>query len=139
MAKADSNITIHQEACDLKNGHFIAPAIMENVSPNHPINQDEIFGPIATIQPYKSDDELVELANNTDYGLCASIFTNDKNQAKQLASKIDAGLVWVNTWLARDLRTPFGGVKASGFGREGGNYALNFFTEPKNICFMENE
>lgn len=139
MGISDKDITVHQETCSMESGHYIAPAIMENVPADHPINQDEIFGPIATIQSYKSEDELIELANNTDYGLCASIFTNDRMHAKELASKIDAGIVWINTWLARDLRTPFGGVKASGFGREGGQYALNFFTEPKNICFTEND
>ena len=139
MGISDKDITVHQETCSMESGHYIAPAIMENVPTDHPINQDEIFGPIATIQSYKSEDELIELANNTDYGLCASIFTNDRMHAKELASKIDAGIVWINTWLARDLRTPFGGVKASGFGREGGQYALNFFTEPKNICFTEND
>ncbi|MAW07013.1 MAG: 2-hydroxymuconic semialdehyde dehydrogenase [Halobacteriovoraceae bacterium] len=137
MAKEDSSITVHQYESQMKEGNFISPMLLENVGVNHPINQDEIFGPIATIQPYESEDEVVALSNNTQYGLCASIFTKDREQATRLASKIDTGIVWVNTWLARDLRTPFGGVKASGFGREGGNYALNFFTEPKNICFPE--
>ena len=137
LAKEDQAITVHQENLKMTEGNFIAPMLLENVDANHPINQDEIFGPIATLQPYKSEEELVTLANSTQYGLCASIFTNDRDQANRLALKIDTGIVWINSWLARDLRTPFGGVKASGFGREGGHYALNFFTEPKNICFPE--
>ena len=139
LAKEDSKITVHQHEHKMKKGNFIAPMILENVSTDHPINQDEIFGPIVSIQPYETEDELIQLANSTQYGLCASIFTKDPKQANRIASKIEAGIVWINTWLARDLRTPFGGVKASGFGREGGNYALNFFTEPKNICYLEEE
>ena len=135
LAKEDSNIIVHQFSHDMEKGNFISPMILENVGPNHPINQEEIFGPIATIQSYKTEEELISMANNTEYGLCASIFTKDQLQGKRIASKIEVGIVWINTWLARDLRTPFGGVKASGFGREGGNYALNFFSEPKNICF----
>jgi aminomuconate-semialdehyde/2-hydroxymuconate-6-semialdehyde dehydrogenase len=137
LATGDSNIIVHQSKNNMNVGNFIAPTLLENVSADHAINQEEIFGPIATIQPYENEEELTTLANNTDYGLCATIFTNDKIQANRLASQIDAGIIWVNTWLARDLRTPFGGVKASGFGREGGHYALNFFSETKNICFSE--
>ncbi len=137
MAKEDSSIIVHQNESKMKEGNFISPMLLENVGVNHPINQDEIFGPIASLKAYENEDELATLANSTQYGLCASIFTEDKTQAKRIASKIETGIVWINTWLARDLRTPFGGVKASGFGREGGNYALNFFTEPKNICFTE--
>ena len=136
LAKNDSGIIVHQHKHSMSKGNFISPMLLENVKPDHPINQEEIFGPIATLQNYQTEEELITLANNTEYGLCASIFTEDKEQARKLASKIESGIVWINTWLARDLRTPFGGVKASGFGREGGNYALNFFSEPKNICFL---
>lgn len=139
LAKKDSTIIFHQSKNSMNTGNFIAPTILENVPPDHVINQEEIFGPIATIQPYEDEGELIALANNTQYGLCASVFTKNKTQAKRLAYKIETGIVWINSWLARDLRTPFGGVKASGFGREGGNYALNFFTEPKNICFPEED
>ena len=137
MAKRDPSIKLHLFDHNIQFGNFISPALLENVPPDHAINQEEIFGPIATLQSYSSEDELINLANNTEYGLCASIYSQDKDQAKRLASKIEAGIVWINTWLERDLRTPFGGAKASGFGREGGNYALNFFTETKNICIPE--
>ena len=97
-------------------------------------NQDEIFGPVVTLNKFKTEEEVLALANNTKYGLSATIFTNDLKRAHRVAENIDAGIVWVNTWLLRDLRTPFGGIKNSGVGREGGFEALRFFTEPKNVC-----
>ena len=97
-------------------------------------NQEEIFGPIVTLQSIKSEYEAIQLANETEYGLSATIWTEDKEKANRISSQIDAGIIWVNCWLVRDLRTPFGGMKQSGMGREGGDDALRFFTEPKNIC-----
>ena len=97
-------------------------------------NQEEIFGPVVTIQPFDSEDEAIENANSTKYGLAASIFTNDLKKAHRVAGNLETGIVWINCWLLRDLRTPFGGVKDSGVGREGGFEALHFFTEPQNIC-----
>ena len=97
-------------------------------------NQEEIFGPVITLQPFDDEEEAIALANATNYGLAASIWTTDLKRAHRVASKIESGIVWVNTWLMRDLRTPFGGVKDSGVGREGGWDALRFFTEAQNIC-----
>ncbi|MBL6876512.1 MAG: aldehyde dehydrogenase family protein, partial [Chitinophagales bacterium] len=115
-------------------GYFIAPTVIEGLQPNCLTNQDEIFGPVVTLNKFKTEEEVLALANNTKYGLSATIFTNDLKRAHRVAENIDAGIVWVNTWLLRDLRTPFGGVKNSGVGREGGFEALRFFTEPKNVC-----
>jgi aminomuconate-semialdehyde/2-hydroxymuconate-6-semialdehyde dehydrogenase len=117
-----------------ENGYFIAPTVIEGLKSTCVTNQDEIFGPVVTLNKFKTEEEVVGLANNTKYGLSATIFTNDLNRAHRVAENIHAGIVWVNTWLLRDLRTPFGGVKNSGVGREGGFEALRFFTEPKNVC-----
>lgn len=115
-------------------GYFIAPTVIEGLKSNCVTNQDEIFGPVVTLNKFKTEEEVIALANNTKYGLSATIFTNDLTRAHRVAEEIHAGIVWVNTWLLRDLRTPFGGVKNSGVGREGGFEALRFFTEPKNVC-----
>ena len=117
-----------------ENGYFIAPTVIEGLKSTCLTNQDEIFGPVVTLNKFKTEEEVVALANNTKYGLSATIFTNDLKRAHRVAENIHAGIVWVNTWLLRDLRTPFGGVKNSGVGREGGFEALRFFTEPKNVC-----
>jgi aminomuconate-semialdehyde/2-hydroxymuconate-6-semialdehyde dehydrogenase len=96
-------------------------------------NQEEIFGPVVTVMAFDAESEALELANATRYGLAATVWTSDLKRAHRVAHEIDAGIVWINSWLVRDLRTPFGGVKQSGIGREGGFEALRFFTEPKNI------
>ena len=98
------------------------------------MNQEEIFGPVVTIQPFDSDEEAVCFANSTEFGLAATVWTKDLKRAHKMAAALDTGIVWVNCWLLRDLRTPFGGVKNSGVGREGGFEALQFFTEPQNVC-----
>jgi len=96
-------------------------------------NQEEIFGPVVTIMPFDTEEDAIQIANSTEYGLAATIWTNDLKRAHRVADTVQAGIIWVNAWLIRDLRTPFGGVKSSGVGREGGWEALRFFTEPKNI------
>ncbi len=116
------------------NGYFIEPTVIEGLGPNCQTNQEEIFGPVVTLQSFKTEDEALQLANATQYGLAATIWTQDITRANRVAAKIESGIIWVNCWLLRDLRTPFGGMKNSGVGREGGWEALRFFTEAKNIC-----
>ena len=116
------------------NGWFIEPTVIEGLSNSCRTNQQEIFGPVVTLQSFESDEEAIGLANDTEYGLSASIWTQDITRGHRLAEKIEAGVVWINCWLVRDLRTPFGGVKQSGMGREGGDESLRFFTHTKNIC-----
>lgn len=117
-----------------KNGWFIEPAVVEGLPFNCRTNQEEIFGPVVTLMPFKTEDEVLMHANNTLYGLASSIWTSNLGRAHRMAAKIQTGIVWVNCWMVRDLRTPFGGMKNSGLGREGGMEALRFFTEPKNVC-----
>ena len=116
-----------------KNGWFIAPTIIEGLATSCRSNQEEIFGPVVTIQPFDDEADALQQANDSPYGLSATIWTNDLNRTHRLASALQCGIVWVNTWMLRDLRTPFGGVKNSGMGREGGWEALRFFTETKNV------
>lgn len=117
-----------------ENGYYLEPTIIEVESNQCKLNQEEIFGPIVTIMPFDTEEEVLEMANDVVYGLSATLWTNDLKRTMRIGKKIQAGIVWVNTWLLRDLRTPFGGMKSSGVGREGGFEALRFFTEPKNIC-----
>jgi aminomuconate-semialdehyde/2-hydroxymuconate-6-semialdehyde dehydrogenase len=121
-------------AGNLKGGYYLEPTVIEGLSYDCSINQEEIFGPVLSLLPFKSEEEVIMMANSTKYGLSASIFTNDISRGHRVAAKIKAGVVWVNTWLLRDLRIPFGGMKQSGIGREGGFKSLQFFTEPKNVC-----
>lgn len=116
------------------NGYFIEPTIIEGLGPNCKTNQEEIFGPVVTLQPFETEEEALQLANATNYGLAASIWTQDASRANRMAANVQSGIIWVNCWLLRDLRTPFGGMKNSGVGREGGWEALKFFTEVKNVC-----
>jgi aminomuconate-semialdehyde/2-hydroxymuconate-6-semialdehyde dehydrogenase len=116
------------------NGLFIEPTIIEGLGPHCRTNMEEIFGPVVTLQSFKTEDEALQLANTSDYGLSATIWTQDVSRANRVAAKVHSGIIWVNCWLLRDLRTPFGGFKNSGTGREGGWEALRFFTEPKNVC-----
>ncbi|MGH8123585.1 MAG: aldehyde dehydrogenase [Rudaea sp.] len=116
------------------NGWFIAPTAIEGLAMDCRTNQEEIFGPLVTLMPFDGDDEAIALANATRYGLAASLWTSNLTRAHRVAARLEAGIVWINCWLRRDLRTPFGGVKDSGAGREGGVEAMRFFTEPKNIC-----
>jgi aminomuconate-semialdehyde/2-hydroxymuconate-6-semialdehyde dehydrogenase len=115
-------------------GWYIAPTVIEGLSYDCRTNQEEIFGPVVTITPFDTDEEALMMANSTEYGLASIVWTENLTRAHTMAAKIKAGIVWINCWLLRDLRTPFGGVKNSGVGREGGLEALRFFTEPKNVC-----
>jgi len=117
-------------------GWYVAPTVIEGLSPEARCNQEEIFGPVVSIAPFDTEAEALLLANSTDYGLSATVWTENLSRAHRFARGLEAGIVWVNTWLLRDLRTPFGGVKHSGVGREGGWEALRFFTEAKNVCIQ---
>lgn len=117
-----------------ENGYYIEPTVIEVPTDECRINQEEVFGPVVTIMPFNTEDDVLQIANKVTYGLSATIWTNDLKRTMRLSNQIQAGIVWVNTWMMRDLRTPFGGVKASGVGREGGFEALRFFTEAKNVC-----
>ena len=119
-----------------ESGYYLQPTIIEVSDNKCKLNQEEIFGPVVTIMPFKSDTEALQLANDSKYGLSATLWTNNLNRTLQFSKQLQTGIVWVNTWMLRDLRTPFGGQKDSGVGREGGFEALRFFTEPKNICIQ---
>jgi aminomuconate-semialdehyde/2-hydroxymuconate-6-semialdehyde dehydrogenase len=118
----------------LKNGWYIAPTVIEGLTYNCRTNQEEIFGPVVTIMPFDTEEEVLMMANSTVYGLAATVWTQHLTRAHRVANQLQSGIVWINCWLLRDLRTPFGGVKQSGVGREGGFEALRFFTEAKNVC-----
>lgn len=115
-------------------GYYIAPTVVEDLAYDCRTNQEEVFGPFVTLTPFEKEEEVLQMANSTDYGLSATLWTENLSRAHRMAKEIHAGIVWVNTWLLRDLRTPFGGMKQSGVGREGGFNALDFFTEAKNVC-----
>ncbi len=115
------------------NGYFVQPTVFTGLAADSQTNQQEIFGPVVSIQPFDDEDHAVELANGTNYGLSSSVWTNHLGRGHRMAERIESGVVWVNAWMVRDLRTPFGGMKSSGMGREGGQESLRFFTEPKNV------
>lgn len=119
-----------------ENGYYFQPTVIEVTDNSCRVNQEEIFGPIVTVMSFKTDAEALQLANDVKYGLSATLWTNNLNRTMQFSKQLHTGIVWVNTWMLRDLRTPFGGQKDSGVGREGGLEALRFFTEPKNICIQ---
>lgn len=122
------------EVPGFEGGYFLRPAVIEGLPLECRTNQEEIFGPVVTITPFDDEEEVLAMANGTGYGLAASLWTSDVSRANRVAEQLQSGIVWVNCWMLRDLRTPFGGVKNSGVGREGGWEALRFFTEPKNVC-----
>jgi aminomuconate-semialdehyde/2-hydroxymuconate-6-semialdehyde dehydrogenase len=115
-------------------GWFISPTVIEGLAFDCRTNQEEIFGPVVTIMPFDSEEEVLGYANSTQYGLAATVWTQNLTRAHRVAAELRSGIVWINCWLLRDLRTPFGGVNQSGVGREGGWEALRFFTEQKNVC-----
>ncbi|WP_417873146.1 aldehyde dehydrogenase [Xanthomarina gelatinilytica] len=117
-----------------ENGYYLEPTVIEVPNDDCRVNQEEIFGPVVTIMPFNREDEVLQMANKVKYGLSATLWTNNLKRTMRMSHQLQAGIVWVNTWMMRDLRTPFGGVKASGVGREGGFEALRFFTEAKNVC-----
>lgn len=119
-------------------GWFIEPTIIENLAFDCRTNQEEIFGAVVSIQPFDTEDEVLTYANSVEYGLSSTVWTENLSRAHRMAEKIESGIVWINCWLLRDLRTPFGGMKNSGVGREGGFEALRFFTEEKNVCIRTN-
>ena len=116
------------------NGYFVEPTVVVGLNHLCRTNQEEIFGPVVTIMPFDTEAEVIEYANSTTYGLSATIWTENLKKAHRVSALVKSGIIWVNCWLFRDLRTPFGGLKQSGLGREGGWDALKFFTESKNIC-----
>jgi len=117
-----------------ENGYYLEPTVIEIQTNECRVNQDEVFGPVVTIMPFKTEDEVLQMANSVNYGLSATLWSNNLKRTMRMSNQLQVGIVWVNTWMMRDLRTPFGGVKASGVGREGGFEALRFFTEAKNVC-----
>ncbi|MDP1747013.1 MAG: aldehyde dehydrogenase family protein, partial [Bacteroidota bacterium] len=119
---------------EFSEGYYIAPTVIEGLAYNCRTNQEEIFGPVVTLTPFETEEEVLMYANSTQYGLSAIVWTESLTRAHRVAGMLHAGIVWINCWLLRDLRTPFGGVKSSGVGREGGFEAFDFFTEPKNVC-----
>ena len=118
-------------------GSFLEPTIVSNLDYQSRTATEEIFGPVVTLHKFGKDEDAVEMANCTEYGLAGSVWTSDSARGKSLAEKIETGMVWINTWLHRDLRVPFGGVKNSGVGTEGGRWSLSFFSQPVNICVKE--
>jgi aminomuconate-semialdehyde/2-hydroxymuconate-6-semialdehyde dehydrogenase len=117
-----------------ENGYFVTPSIISGLGPDCRTNQEEIFGPVITVMPFDTEEQAIDHANSTSYGLSATIWTENLKRAHRVSAQLKSGIIWVNCWLFRDLRTPFGGMKQSGVGREGGWEALRFFTEAKNIC-----
>jgi aminomuconate-semialdehyde/2-hydroxymuconate-6-semialdehyde dehydrogenase len=117
-----------------KGGFFYEPTVIEGLDAGCRVEQEEIFGPVVTVQKFSKDEDALRLANGTGYGLAAIVYTEGLRRANAFAAGVQSGIVWVNCWMVRDLRTPFGGMKQSGVGREGGMEAIKFFTEPKNVC-----
>ena len=117
-----------------RKGYYVEPTVITGLGCEHRVLQEEIFGPVVTITPFREEADAIAFANSTRYGLSSSVWTRDLSRAHRVAAAIESGTVWINCWLLRDLRVPFGGMKESGVGREGGFESLNFFTEAKNVC-----
>lgn len=119
---------------ELNDGAWIEPTIWTGLADDARVIREEVFGPCCHIRPFDTEEEVIALANDTNYGLAAAIWTENSSRAVRVAEQMEVGLVWVNSWFLRDLRTAFGGTKQSGIGREGGIHSLDFYTEIKNIC-----
>ncbi|MDZ7817487.1 MAG: 2-hydroxymuconic semialdehyde dehydrogenase [Aliarcobacter sp.] len=119
---------------NMKDGYWVEPTIWTGLSEDATVVKEEVFGPCCHVQPFDTEEEVIKMANNSPYGLAATVFTENLDKAHRVAGQIDAGIVWINSWFLRDLRTPFGGMKGSGIGREGGHHSLEFYTELKNVC-----
>jgi len=119
---------------NMKDGYWVEPTIWTGLSEDATVVREEVFGPCCHIQPFDTEEEAIQMANNSPYGLASTVFTENLDKAHRVASKLDTGIVWINSWFLRDLRTPFGGMKGSGIGREGGHHSLEFYTELKNVC-----
>ena len=135
--KSDSTVLCGGQKVSFKNaqnGYYLEPTVIEVSSNECLLNQEEIFGPVVTIMPFNNDSEVLEMANDVKYGLSATVWTNNLKRSMYFSQHLDVGIIWINTWMQRDLRTPFGGQKSSGLGREGGFEVLRFFTETKNVC-----
>jgi aminomuconate-semialdehyde/2-hydroxymuconate-6-semialdehyde dehydrogenase len=117
-------------------GAYLRPTVLAELSASSRTATEEIFGPVVTLHAFSNEDEAVEMANLTAYGLAGSVWTADTERGHAFAKRMETGIVWVNTWLNRDLRTPFGGVKQSGVGREGGDWSMAFFSEMTNVCIQ---
>ncbi len=135
--KSDSKVLCGGQKVSFKNaqnGYYLEPTVIEVSSNECLLNQEEIFGPVVTLMPFNNDSEVLEMANDVKYGLSATVWTNNLKRSMYFSQHLDVGIIWINTWMQRDLRTPFGGQKSSGLGREGGFEVLRFFTETKNVC-----
>lgn len=135
--KSEATVLYGGQKVSIKNGekgYYLEPTVIEVSSNNCLLNQEEIFGPVVTLMPFKNATKVLEIANDVKYGLSATVWTNNLKRSMYFSEHLEAGIIWINTWMQRDLRTPFGGQKASGIGREGGFEVLRFFTEAKNIC-----
>jgi aminomuconate-semialdehyde/2-hydroxymuconate-6-semialdehyde dehydrogenase len=128
-------LTGGERPANMKKGLFMSPAIIAGLKNDSRCCQEEIFGPVLPVVPFKSEEDVIDMVNSTPYGLSTSVFSTDVNRCHRVSSKIRMGIVWVNCWFARDLRTPFGGQKSSGIGREGGRHGLDFFSEQKTVCY----
>lgn len=135
IGKREGKLLTGGEAVSNSKGNFLSPAILSDLPADSRCCVEEIFGPVLPIVPFKTEADVIEMTNNTPYGLSCSVWSTDVNRCHRVSQKIKTGIVWVNCWFARDLRTPFGGQKASGIGREGGRYGLDFFSESKTICY----
>ena len=124
---------IYEAPGKFKNGYFLEPTIITKLKEDSPLMQEEIFGPVVCLHPFNTEEEAIKMANNTKYGLSASVWTKDIKRAHRVSHSIQVGTVWINSWMVRDLRVPFGGMKASGIGREGGHHSIDFYTEAKDI------
>jgi len=132
--KEGARLVAGDENIEHEKGYYLRPTILTGLTKDNACHVDEIFGPVVTVEPFETIEEVTRIINESPYGLCAAVFSKDQKRAQEVAKKIQAATVWINCWLVRDLRVPFGGVKNSGLGREGGDYSVDFYTEYQTIC-----